>query len=169
MIRWMGAIIVIVACGCCGCSMARSYGELEHSLRQLLSAMELMHCQMEYRLTTLPELCRILPSACSGIVGKVFSDLGQELERQETMDISLCMEEALQKNPKLPVPCARSLRRLSRILGQADLQLQLRGITTEMERMKVDLRQVAAERPGRVKSYRALGICGGIALAIVLL
>lgn len=169
MIRWMGAIIVIVACGCCGFSMARNYGELEHCLRQLISAMELMHCQMEYRLTTLPELCRILPSACSGIVGKVFSDLGQELERQETMDISLCMEEALLINPKLPTQCARSLRRLSRTLGQADLQLQLQGITTEMERLKAVLQQVSAERPGRVKSYRALGLCGGIALAIVLL
>ncbi len=169
MIRWIGAIIVIGACGCCGFSMARNYGDLEHALRQLHNAMEIMRCQMEYRLTTLPELCQILASACTGQIGKVFSDLGQELEREDAMDISLCMDETLSRNPQLPTQCARSLRRLSRNLGQADLQLQLQGIGLEMERVKSVLDQVATERPGRVKSYRALGLCCGIALAIVLL
>lgn len=169
MIRWIGAIIVIGACGCCGFSMARNYGNLEHCLRQLHNAMEIMRCQMEYRLTTLPELCQILASACTGQIGKIFTDLGQELDREDAMDISLCMDEALARNPQLPTQCARSLRRLSRTLGQSDLQIQLQGIGLEMEWIKSTLDQVTAERPGRVKSYRALGLCCGIALAIVLL
>lgn len=169
MIRWIGALIVIGACGCCGFSMARNYGDLERCLRQLGSAMEIMRCQMEYRLTTLPELCQILASACTGQIGKVFLELGLELEKEDAMDITLCMDEVLARYTQLPAPCARSLRRLSRSLGQADLHLQLQSIGLEQERVRANLTQVAAERPGRVKSYRTLGLCCGIALAIVLL
>lgn len=169
MIKWIGVILIVGACGFCGFSMAGSYGELERCLRQLYSAMEIMRCQMEYRLTPLPELCQILSAACTGSIGKVFADLNRELEKADSGEAAVCMADALANNPQLPQPCVKSLRRLGATLGKTDLQTQLRGVTLEMEQVRMCLEQVVRERPGRVKSYRALGLCCGAALAILLL
>lgn len=169
MIKWIGAMLIIGACGFCGFSMAGSYGNLERSMRQLYSAMEIMHCQMEYRLTPLPELCQILSAACTGSISKVFQDLGREMEREDACEAAVCMADALAKNPQLPRPCMKRLRHIGSTLGKTDLQTQLRDIAMEMEQIRMELEQIARERPGRVKSYRALGLCCGAALAILLL
>ena len=68
MIRWIGAICVIGACGFCGFSMAASYTGIQRALRQLQAALEMMQCQMEYQLTELPELCSILEKACLSLI-----------------------------------------------------------------------------------------------------
>ena len=169
MIHWVGAILVIAAGSLCGFSMARSYSALEQGLRQLVVGLEIMHCQIQYRLTTVPELCRILSAACTGTVAQVFSDLEAALEQEDACRLPLSMAEALRQNPELPEPCVRSFRRIGQMLGQMDLQSQLKSIELETERLRGTLRQVAEERPGRVKSYRTLGIGCGVALAIVLL
>ena len=169
MIRWMGAFLVVAAGSICGFSMAGNYGTLERTLQQMLIGLEVMHCQIEFRMTSIPELCQILSTTCVGAVGKVFSDLELAMQQEDACEVSLCMMDALSQNRELPEPCARSFRRIGRLLGQADLQTQLKSIELETERLRSFLQQVAAERPGRVKSYRALGVSCGIALAILLL
>lgn len=169
MIQWLGAILIAAAGGICGFSMAKNYCVLEQNLRQLCNAMEIMLCQMEYRLTPLPELCGILSSACGGGVGPVFRDLGQALQEEGSCNVEACMVEALGKNPELSQPCTKIMRSLGKTLGQMDLQTQLKGIELEQKNTKIILEQVTKERPGRVKSYRTLGVCCGTALAILLL
>lgn len=169
MIRWVGIICVIGACGACGFSMAGDYLSLERCLRQLKNALELMLCQMEYRMTSLAELCDILASACTGPVGQVFRDLGQELNAGNVPNASTCMAYALAKNNQLPEACGVLLKQVGNHLGQLDLESQLRGLTLTKEQTSQQLDKVMAERAGRIRSYRALGLCGGAALTILLL
>ncbi len=169
MLKGIGAVLIVCACSACGFSMAGSYKHLESCLRELLSALEIMHCQMEYRLTPLPELCGILSSACRGAVGSVFGTLGNTLNDPDAGDVAECMVDALNQHPGLPAPCGKSLRRLGRTLGQTDLEPQLQGIRLEQDILREELERVVREQPGRIKSYRALGICCGAALAILLL
>ena len=102
MIRWIGAMCVVGACGACGFSMAASYRGLEKNLQQLGNALELMECQMEYRLTELPELCSILASACTGTIGQIFAGLGRQLQSGLVADAAACMNLTLEKYPDLP-------------------------------------------------------------------
>ncbi|MCI6729756.1 MAG: stage III sporulation protein AB [Candidatus Faecousia sp.] len=169
MIRWIGAIFVVGACGACGFSMAASYRLLEQSLRQLQSALELMQCQMSYRLTELPELCGILSTACTGVVGRVFRALGQELQKGECDAVSGCMTLVLARTPDLPEPCREIFRQMGKSLGQLDLSGQLSSLAALNETVKRHLDRVSAEKAGRIRCYRALSLCGGAALALLLL
>lgn len=169
MIRLAGIICVIGACGVCGFSMAGNYILLERCLRQLKNALEVMLCQMEYRMTSLSELCEILSSACTGPVGQVFQDLGVELKKGDVPNASTCMAYALSRNNQLPEACVALLRQVGSNLGQMDLDSQLRGLALTSEQTSQELEKVMAERTGRIRSYRALGLCGGAALTILLL
>lgn len=160
---------VVGACGACGFSMAAGYRAMEHSLRQLKNGLELMQCQMEYRLTELPELCSILSSACAGPVGRFFDRLGQELRTGENPDVPACMALTLAKTEALPAPCPEILRQLGNTLGQLDLSGQRKGLASAREAVDRALRQIEAEKASRLRCYRALGLCGGAALAILLL
>ena len=162
MIQWIGAICVVGACGACGFSMAASYTGLQRNLRQLYNGLELMQCQMEYQMTELPELCGILASACTGPVGKFFGALGREMQNGETAEASACVAMTLARDRELPEAC-RS------ILSQLGKTGQLRGLASAQETCRKELEAVEAEKAGRLRCYRALGLCAGAALAILLL
>lgn len=169
MVKWLGVVLIVSACGFCGFSMAASWKGLERNLRELLRALELMQCQMEYRLTPLPELCGVLASACRGAVGQVFGAMERVLCQPDAGLVPVCIVEAIHKTPQLPEVCGRTLRRLGETLGQVDLQSQLRGIALEQESVRMELEQLCREQPARLKCCRALGLCCGAALAILLL
>ena len=122
MMRWIGIICIIGACSACGFSMAGSYLFMERCLRQLKNALEVMLCQMEYRMTALTELCGIVASACGGPIGQVFRDLGQELQTGDAPNASACMAYALAKNNQLPESCQGILKQIGSNLGQLDLE-----------------------------------------------
>ena len=169
MIQWIGAICVVGACGACGFSMAASYTGQQRCLQQLHNGLELMQCQMEYQMTELPELCGILASACMGPVGKFFANLGQELRQGEVSEVPACVALVLARDRELPEVCRGILSQLGKTLGQLDLSGQLRGLAAAQGTCRKELERVEASKAGRLRCYRALGICAGAALAILLL
>lgn len=169
MIQWIGALCVIGACGSCGFSMAATYKYLERDLRQLKNSLEIMSCQMEYRLTALPELCGIVSSACTGPIARLFHSLGQKLESGGVSDVEGAMLLAVEETGSLPSQCVRILRQLAGILGQTHLGGQIKGLEAVSSEIQRELDQLVMEKEGRMRSYRALGLCGGMALAILLL
>ena len=57
--RWLGAIMIIAGCGGYGFSLAARYRQQERTLSELINALERMECELQYRMTPLPELCRM--------------------------------------------------------------------------------------------------------------
>ena len=143
--------------------MAASYTGLQRCLQQLQNGLELMQCQMEYQMTELPELCAILASACTGPVGKFFGTLGQELRRGDVSEAPTCVALTLARDRELPEACRSLLSQLGKSSGQ------LRGLAAAQEACRKELERVEAEKAGRLRCYRALGLCAGAALAILLL
>ena len=67
-------------------------------LRQLISVLDYMECELNYRLTPLPQLCNRIAAEHAKGVGEIFASLAEEMENQISPDIKLCMENALRKN-----------------------------------------------------------------------
>jgi stage III sporulation protein AB len=61
------------------------------------------------------------------------------------------------------------LRLLGKSLGKFDLSGQLAGIDLVREGCKENLDRISKDRQERLRSYRTLGICAGIAIAILLI
>lgn len=167
--KFIGAIIIVSACGSVGFSMAMAHRQEEKALQQLLNGLEIMSCELQQRLQPLPQLCAIAARECTGNLRLVFKTLAEELERQIAPDAAICMEVALKAVPKLPSLTRSVLEQLGHSLGRFDMEGQLKGLETAMLYCRNGLDRLSLNRESRLRGYQTLGLCAGAALAILLL
>ena len=168
-LKLLGAVCIICACGGMGFSMAAAHRREETALRQLIQVLDHMGCELQYRLTSLPELCRSAVHDVGGCVGQVLKSLTLELEAQIAPDAATCMRAAVDKVGKLPPSVRKNLLTLGTSLGRYDLQGQMKGIDGVRIQCRTDLEALTANREVRLRSYQTLGLCAGCALAILFL
>lgn len=165
--KWVGAVLVIAACGGFGISLAAGYRRRERLLQQLLRALQTMRWELQYRLTPLPELCRRAGEETTGALREVFRALSRELDTQTRADVSGCMQFALNASRDLPGCIRRLLRQLGRTLGRYDLEGQLQGLSAVKSACEESLAELGRNRENRLRSYQTLALCAGAALAIL--
>ena len=161
--------MIIAGCGGVGFSMAAAHRREEQALRQLIRALDYMGCELQYRLTPLPDLCRCAASECQGSVGQALINLALELEAQVSPDAGSCMNAALSKTKGLPQRVRKNLQLLGTSLGQFDLQGQLTGLEAARKQCRRELEELSRNRDVRLRSYQTLGLCAGCAMAILFL
>lgn len=105
----------------------------------------------------------------SGTVGKAFLLLARELDRQTAPEVAGCMKIALRQCSGLSPELGQALGELGRELGRFDLPGQLRGLERARDRCRRMLEAIQKNRVARLREYRTLGLCAGVALAILLL
>ena len=167
--KLIGAALIIAGCGGVGFSMAASHRREEKALRQLIRALDYMGCELQYRLTPLPELCRYAASESGGAVSQVLVQLASELEAQVAPDAGSCMNAVLSKTSGLPPRTRKNFQLLGVSLGQFDLQGQLTGLEAARKQCRRELDELSKNRDVRLRSYQTLGLCAGSALAILFL
>ena len=167
-LKMIGVLAVILGCGGFGFRMAACHRLEEKYIRELLTVLDQIQCELEYRLTPLPELCRIACDNCSGKLHNLFDALCKELDRQIAPDAQCCMNAAVSVSElSRTVKCL--LQELGRSLGCFDLNGQLRGIEA-VRKQGIEALQVSVkDRDVRIRSYQTIGLCAGAALAILLL
>ena len=168
-LRWIGALLIMIGCGGFGFAMARNYKKQEKSLRQLIRALDFFSCELSCRLTPLPDICRKISESDSSSVGGVFSTLEKELGSQIFSDVINCMEVALGAVPDISTKCCALLRQLGMTLGQYDTEGQLSEIAAVKVECVRELESICVQRDVRIRNYQTLGLCAGAALAILLI
>ena len=164
--KWIGAMLVIAGCGAVGFSMVWTHKREENLLRCLKSAVDFMACELQYRLTPLPELCRLAGKEQKNPVGQTFLQLHRELEDQVLPDVEYCMNQSLREGD-LPRRLMEGFRLLGQNLGRFDLQGQLKGMEMVRDYCDRELEALGKNREERLRSYQTLGLCAGAALAIL--
>ena len=167
--KWIGAMLVIFGCGGFGFLMASASKREEKHLRELLETLEFMISELQYQLTPLPELILRASGYASGSLKQVLTVLSEELNGQVAPNAESCMRSALDKCQSIPVLTGNILRLMSRSLGKFDLSGEINGLTLVKEACKENLHKLTKDRVERLRSYRTLGVCAGIALAILLI
>lgn len=168
MIRIMGAGMIFLGCGGFGFSMAASSRREEEQLESLRAGLEYMICELSYRQTALPELCRGTSGVCRGQVRRFFQELAKELEKQAAADVQVCVYEILERMG-ITGELRRLLQEAGATLGRFDLTGQLRGLEASIHSVEIALRRIRDGAAQRRRSYQTLGLCAGAAIAILFL
>ena len=168
MMRILGACCIAAGCTGFGFSMAAASRREEAELRRLIGALEYMSCELSYRMTPLPALCRGAAEESGGLVREFLLELARELEKQTAPEVRFCVWEVLQRL-QLSGVLERQLRELGATLGRFDLPGQLRGLESALRSAEEALRAVRDGAPERRRSYQTLGLCAGAAMAILFL
>lgn len=166
-IRIIGAALVILSCSAVGFSLAAAHKREERCLQGLQQAIAFMICELEFRQTPLPDLCRMAAREASGVVGDVLNAAAKEMEGQLMGDAATCMRLVLQQWANIPVRTERNFEQLGQSLGRFALSGQVSGLRAVSIMCQRDLDSLSLDREARLRSYRTLGICCGVALAIL--
>lgn len=168
-LRWLGAALVIAGCGGIGFAMALAYRAEEKTLSTLISVLNYMHCELEYRLTPLPVIFRSASKLFDSCVGKIFRDLADEMDRQISPDAKCCLEVVLKRRKHIPKQTEMMLRELGMLLGKFDLDGQIQELCAVRDRCINHLDMLSAQHEEKIRGYETLGLCAGAALAILLI
>lgn len=167
-IRILGATLLILGCGGLGFSISASYKSEIHILKQLLSALDTVSCELQYRLSSLSRLSIVASENTSGCLRLVFLRFAEELDSQVSPDAECCMHSAI-SGVGLPSNVRTLLGTLGRSLGKFDVVGQLKGI----ENVQLEIKHILSTRTDkleiRLRGYQTLGLCAGAAIAILLI
>jgi len=163
----LGVILVMIGCGSVGFRIAALHRYEEKSLRQLIGILDFMECELQYRLTPLPELCRQAASTCTDSPSAVFTELALEMESQINPDVDRCMAAALEKTKNIPPITRNKLIQLGKSIGRFDLNGQLKGLEAIRQECRRNLESLCDNQDNRLRSYQTLGLCAGAALVIL--
>lgn len=166
--KWIGAVLIIAGCGGTGVFVATNHRREEALLKQLRRILEFMECELQYRLTPLPELCRSAAGEETRMLNEVLLNLARELDWQSSPDVSSCMNAALTKSRELPARVKKLLVHFGHVLGRFDLSGQLQGIRSVRGECTAAIKKLSKDKDIRLRSYQTLGLCAGAALVILL-
>lgn len=165
--KFFGAVCVIAACGGFGFLMAAQHMQRIHLLRELISALDYMECELQYRSTALPELCFQTAQQSRGKIKALLQFLSEELEAQISPNVSLCIAIALERCGELPDVIKNMCGYLGNSLGKFDLMGQLKGLDETRLVCRNQLETLLRNKDIRTHSYQTLGLCAGAAIAIL--
>ena len=160
---------VFLCGGYFGFSMVASHKKEEKMLRQIITAIGYMQCEIQYRLTPLPQLLGQASKQVSGTIGAVLVSLAKELESQILPDVSCCMAAILRQKTDIPGCIQEVLSFLGQCLGRFDLQGQVQELDAVNTLCQHHLAKLENNRDTRLRGYQTLGLCAGAAAAILLL
>ncbi len=166
-LKLIGMVFVIAGCGAVGFGVAASHRSQVRSLRQLIQVLSFMECELQFRLTPLPELCSRAASIAKGPLAVFFSCLANELENQISPNVVHCLQAALHKAVGLPQRTVKLLEELGTTLGDFSLEGQLKGLAAVREACEREVELLTADQEPRLRCYQTLGLCAGAALAIL--
>ena len=167
-LKFIGVLCVVAGCGGCGFLMASQHMMRIRSLRNIATALEYMECELQYRCTPLPQLCRQVGQRSQGHVQKLFTMLAEELEAQISPDVERCMALVLDRLGYIDGTLEEIARELGLNFGKFDIPGQLRGLESIRLICHEKLDYLTQNNDSRLRSYQTLGLCAGAALAILL-
>ena len=169
--KLLGAVIITVCCGWFGFSLSAAHKKEERHLRQLVSSLEYMQCEIQYRLLSLPDLCQQTANVCeTGVIRDFFVTLSAELNQQISAEVQPCLLAALDKNKqKLTTIAKECILQMANSFGSFDLDGQISALESCTNYCKDKLDKHCAGKDVQRRSYQTLGICAGAALVIILI
>lgn len=166
-VKLIGAILVVVGCGGFGFYIGVLHRREERILRQLMRAIDYISCELRYRMTPLPQLCRQASMECSGDLRILFSAFASEMDKQICPDVSLCMKFAASRCSDMPASALQIADLLGHSLGRFSIDGQLKELNNVYQACDKKLAEHTQNRDSRLQIYRTLGLCAGAALVIL--
>lgn len=165
--KLMGVIFVVTSAGAMGVGISRSLHRRCVLLRQLLQALQLMRNEIAFCGTPLPKVFALMAVACEGPLEQIFSETAKRMDRQHWLTPQQAIKDALSEEKDAFY--APVLLELTFQLGKYDLTAQISAVETARSRTEEMLLKLEQEKSKKSGTYEMLGVCAGIAVAILLI
>jgi len=170
MFKGFGMACIVLASSCVGFGFARSVRRQAAQLAQLITALEFMKSEIQYRMTPLPELFGQLARSPEPAVGGMFARCAGILRANRTSPPAAAFKRAMEEEKRLVLsPESRqTLTALGMALGRFDVEGQCRSIELAQRRLQAESDALEEKKRARCRSYETIGVCAGLAIAVIL-
>lgn len=170
MIRWLGAVMILCASSAVGIRMA---GEVRKSLKlyqSLIAGLRQMESEIAYRSLPLGELLASQSEQFPPPLKEVFADASRRIGLSPGVPFGIHMRRAVQTvSDRLPSAMAEILCDLSDQMGREDPAAQTAALEAAADRANRELEEIRRGKKERCRNYETIGVCAGLALAVILI
>ncbi len=170
--KLLGICMILLAAGGCGLTYSRRLRLRLEQVRELQQLMMLLHGEIQYQCTTLPEAFEACGGQVESVCGMWMTETGRRLNAMEGMGFREIWEEQLldlQSRTVLNKACVDDLRRLGNQMSFPDRDTQLGALTLYSQRLREQEEQLSRELPAKMKLGAMLGVLAGMFLVILLI
>ncbi len=171
MIKFIGASMILTACGSMGFIWGRVYEKRPQQLTSLEGALQLLETEIIYGATPLPEAMELVADKCDPEIAGLFRDTALELRKMEGVTAYEAWVRAIEKfspgtalnNQDLSI-----LKRFGTSLGVSDREDQAKHLQLTKSQLKQAVIQAESASRKNATIYKYLGFLGGLLLILIL-
>lgn len=168
--KLVGVLFVVISAASVGFRFSYAVRQRCSLLGQLILALRLLKNELSSHGTPVPEAFGFVAAVTKGSAADYFSAAAKQMNQKRWMMPEKALELAADKLKELSAddPVRTVLRDFASCIGRFELESQLNGIENVAARLEELRRLSEQEKTLRCRTYRALGLCTGLALAILL-
>ena len=171
MLRTLGAALIGLSSAAMGMSLSAQMHRRLHAVTEFRDALLLMRQKITYYRTPLPQMMHELAEECGGVHAPFFQAAALRLERNRERTAEAVLSGCLREFESgcMPREAMVCCRRLFASLGWMDGANQAEALSravSDFDALEQTLRRETARR-GRC--FCVVGVCGGLAAAIILI
>lgn len=169
MIRCIGFVLIVAGASSAGIWMASRVNQELKCYRALLSALISMQSEIRCNCSTVVYASEKASERIPAPVSDILRSISTKLKDDPTVSPGLHAHCVLRRMHEIPSEMRDIMRELFSLLGRQDLAAQLRALDLAVSRTECEINKLLSDRPDRCRTYRIMGICGGLAIAVILL
>ncbi len=170
-IKIIGALIIIFACGSAGIFKGQRYARRPVQIRKIRSALQNLETEITWAATPLPEALNRVGKIIGNPINSLFIRASVLIEKNKNKTVGELWEKALKEikntlsigDEELEV-----LKNFGYSLGNTHKEEQVKNINLTKEHLKSLEIKAETEKTKYAKMYRTLGFLLGMALALIL-
>lgn len=168
--KYLGILFIMISSGTVGIQMALELKRYCNLIRQLINALQILHNEINCNGTPLPQAFALVAVSATDSVERLFSGMAKALDQRRWMTPLAAMEQQIcnEASIKEKTEISEVLKTLASGLGRYDRESQLQSVNYANKRLADLLDKAEQDHSIRGKTYKTLGICAGISLAILL-
>ena len=171
MLKLIGLSLILAVSGAVGAGLAGTVKRQQAQTLALIDALLRIRHELQYRLTPLPEIFSALGGGRNREIADFFSRFAAGLSSAQTCTVGYACRQALAQTHGLCLSgTARgTLLSLFGSLGKYDLDGSVQALDLALSRLREEAKTLQSGAAARCKTYLTLGICTGLAVAVILI
>lgn len=171
-LKIIGSIIVLVSSGFLGYVLSRDCSRRPSELRELQGLLQMFENEISYLSNLITDAFERIYGASRSSAAIFFKATVNNLCADDSLNASQAWEKAVSENIRKTALNKEDeviLISFGKMLGNSDLEGQIKNIRLTLNQLKMQEQKAEASRVKNELMYRRLGILGGLAIVIILI
>lgn len=165
--KLIGIVFIVCSMAYMGIHLSNGFRVRRKLLQQFMKCLPIIRNEIAFCGTPIPKIFRLLADHMDGELQDIFRQVSVCMDAAKTMTPAEAMEQTVMTR-KYTCLVPRMLE-LADKLGNYDVEAQIVGIDQVKSQTEVQMAELDQEQAQKGKVYESLGICAGLALAILLI